>query len=81
MTNKAPHAGSSSRVRAAQSLPPARSSFVLQVLTHMPIGPCRLRLRDPHMPGETLSIAWPDRAGIAYPAGADQPFRSPSPRD
>ncbi len=38
------------------------------VLTQTPIGPCRLRLRDPRAPGETLSIGWPDRAGIAYPA-------------
>jgi ABC-type Fe3+/spermidine/putrescine transport system ATPase subunit len=42
-----------------------------EVLTHAPIGPCRLRLRDPHMPGETLSITWPDRAGIAYSASAN----------
>jgi TOBE domain len=42
-----------------------------EVLTHTPIGPCRLRLRDPHMPGETLSITWPDRAGIAYPASVN----------
>ena len=39
-----------------------------EVLTQTLIGPCRLRLRDPHAPGETLSITWPDRAGIAYPA-------------
>jgi ABC-type Fe3+/spermidine/putrescine transport system ATPase subunit len=41
-----------------------------EVLTQTPIGPCRLRLRDPHLPGETLSITWPDRAGIAYPTSA-----------
>jgi ABC-type Fe3+/spermidine/putrescine transport system ATPase subunit len=32
------------------------------------IGPCRLRLREAHAPRETLSIRWPDRAGIAYPS-------------
>jgi spermidine/putrescine transport system ATP-binding protein len=39
-----------------------------EVLTQTSIGPCRLRLRDPQRPGETLSIGWPADAGIAYPA-------------
>ena len=39
-----------------------------EVLTRTPSGSCRLRLRDPHAPGETLSIGWPKLAGIAYPA-------------
>ena len=38
-----------------------------EVTASTPIGPCRLRLRDARPPGETLSIGWPDRAGIAYP--------------
>ena len=40
-----------------------------EVLTRTPIGPCRLRLREPQPPGEEIGIRWPDRAGIAYPAG------------
>ena len=41
-----------------------------EVLTQTAIGPCRLRVREPHAPGERLSIAWPDAAGIAYPTDA-----------
>ncbi len=40
-----------------------------EVLSETSIGPCRLRLREPQAPGVQLAIAWPDTAGIAYPAG------------
>jgi spermidine/putrescine transport system ATP-binding protein len=39
-----------------------------EVLLDTPIGPCRLRLREQHAPGERLSIGWTDPAGIVYPA-------------
>jgi len=42
-----------------------------EVLVETRSGPCRLRLREPRAPGETLSIGWPDEAGIAYPAPSD----------
>jgi ABC-type Fe3+/spermidine/putrescine transport system ATPase subunit len=42
-----------------------------EVLVGTPSGPCRLRLREPQAPGETLSIGWPDEAGIAYPVVSD----------
>jgi ABC-type Fe3+/spermidine/putrescine transport system ATPase subunit len=42
-----------------------------EVLVETPSGPCRLRLREPQAPGETLWIGWPDEAGIAYPATSD----------
>jgi spermidine/putrescine transport system ATP-binding protein len=38
------------------------------VLTSTPLGPCRLRLRDPLAPGDGLAIGWSDTAGIVYPA-------------
>jgi spermidine/putrescine transport system ATP-binding protein len=41
-----------------------------EVLTQTPLGPCRLRLREPKAPGDTLSIGWPEGAGIAYPSDA-----------
>ena len=44
-----------------------------EVLVGTPGGPCRLQLREPQAPGETLSIGWPDEAGIAYPATSDRP--------
>ncbi len=43
------------------------------VLTSTTIGSCRLRLREPRAPGERLSIGWPERAGIAYPADVAAP--------
>ncbi|HTG48216.1 MAG TPA: ABC transporter ATP-binding protein [Actinomycetota bacterium] len=41
-----------------------------ELLTTTKVGPCRLRVREPVAPGARLGIAWPDRAGIAYPGGA-----------
>jgi ABC-type Fe3+/spermidine/putrescine transport system ATPase subunit len=38
-----------------------------EVLVDTPIGPCRLRLREQQVPGDRLSIGWPDSAGIVYP--------------
>ncbi|HEX3300205.1 MAG TPA: ABC transporter ATP-binding protein [Actinomycetota bacterium] len=39
-----------------------------ELLTQTPVGPCRLRVREPVAPGTEIGIGWPDRAGIAYPA-------------
>ncbi|MFN8233249.1 MAG: ABC transporter ATP-binding protein [Actinomycetota bacterium] len=53
-----------------------------EVLTRTSVGPCRLRLRAPRSPGETVSIGWPESAGIAYrddPGGpAPQPGETPT---
>jgi len=38
-----------------------------EISVQTPLGPCRLHLRDPRAPGDSLGIRWPDRAGIAYP--------------
>jgi ABC-type Fe3+/spermidine/putrescine transport system ATPase subunit len=40
-----------------------------EVLTTTSQGACRLRMREPLPPGAHVSIGWPDRAGIVYPAG------------
>jgi spermidine/putrescine transport system ATP-binding protein len=39
-----------------------------ELLTQTPVGPCRLRVREPVAPGTDIAIGWPDHAGIAYPA-------------
>jgi hypothetical protein len=36
-------------------------------MVQTPLGPCRLHVREPRAPGDTMGIRWPDRAGIAYP--------------
>jgi spermidine/putrescine transport system ATP-binding protein len=38
-----------------------------ELLTETPLGPCRLRVREPIASGEAIGIGWPDAAGIAYP--------------
>jgi spermidine/putrescine transport system ATP-binding protein len=42
-----------------------------ELLTETPVGPCRLRVRDPVAPGESIGITWPSEAGIAYPDSSD----------
>jgi len=39
-----------------------------ELLTQTPVGPCRLRVREPVAPGSEIGISWPDQAGIAYAA-------------
>ena len=38
-----------------------------EIMVQTPLGPCRLHVREPRAPGDTMGIRWPDRAGIAYP--------------
>jgi len=44
-----------------------------ELLTQTPVGPCRLRVREPVAPGTEIGIGWPDQAGIAYPADDSRP--------
>jgi len=37
-----------------------------ELLTRTPVGPCRLRVREPVAPETEIAIGWPDQAGIAY---------------
>jgi spermidine/putrescine transport system ATP-binding protein len=46
-----------------------------EISVQTPLGPCRLQVREPRSPGESIGIKWPDRAGIAYP------WETPSPED
>jgi ABC-type Fe3+/spermidine/putrescine transport system ATPase subunit len=39
-----------------------------ELLTQTPVGPCRLRVREPVAPGSEIGISWPGQAGIAYAA-------------
>jgi ABC-type Fe3+/spermidine/putrescine transport system ATPase subunit len=39
-----------------------------ELVTQTLAGRCRLRVREPVAPGGSIGIAWPDAAGIAYPA-------------
>jgi ABC-type Fe3+/spermidine/putrescine transport system ATPase subunit len=41
-----------------------------EVLTHTDAGACRLRVRDPVPPGDSVGIGWPAESGIAYPTTA-----------
>ena len=38
-----------------------------EIMVETPLGSCRLHVREPRAPGDTMGIRWPDRAGIAYP--------------
>jgi len=49
-----------------------------ELLTQTPVGPCRLRVREPVAPGSEIGIGWPDQAGIAYAADDSRAGEDPA---
>jgi len=49
-----------------------------ELLTQTPVGPCRLRVREPVAPGTEIGIGWPDQAGIAYAADDSRAGEDPA---